>query len=346
MAQRPSKVDEFFTRIDRLRPSLEKLGTVKIEDQVPIPGDKLPLYSISLGSQNPAHPAIVFVGAVHGLELIGAQVALSFLETLCSLSTWDETLHEQLRGVKVLFYPSVNPGGLALQTRSNPRGVDLMRNSPIEGEDVSPYFLPGGHRISPKLPWFRGHEGEPMELENRTLLRVIQEQIWDVPFSLIIDFHSGFGMKDRLWFPYAYTKKPFPRLAEIYKLKELFDQSYPYNIHSFEPQALQYRTHGDVWDYIFLKHMQERPQNVMIPLCLELGSWIWVKKNPSQLFNAFGFFNPIVPHREQRTLRRHAFLLDFFLRAALSSQKWSRLQENERQHLDRQAMKLWYGKES
>jgi len=335
-------INEFFQRIDHLKKQITKIGTIIEEDRIDVLGSSYPIYSIHLGSQAKDVPTIAFIGGVHGLEVIGAQVLLSYLETICTLSEWDNTVHELFEGIKVLFYPCVNPGGMALQTRANPRGVDLMRNSPMEADSLSPFFLPGGHRISPSLPWYRGKLGEPMEKENEILLRVIKEEVWNAPFSMIIDFHSGFGMKDRIWFPYANTKTPFPRLPEIYKLKTLFDQSYPYNVHTFEPQAKAYRTHGDLWDYVFANHYKDHPEKVMIPLCLELGSWLWIKKNPSQIFNSLGFFNPMVPHRQQRTLRRHIYLLDFLMRATHSSRKWSFPEEEEKDFLELNAKKLWY----
>ncbi|CAH2929990.1 MAG: FIG011155: Zinc carboxypeptidase-related protein [uncultured Paraburkholderia sp.] len=49
-------------------------------------------------------------------------------------------------------------------------------------------------------------------------------------------------------------------------------------------------------------------------MTLELGSWLWIKKNPRQLFSRQGFFNPVKAHRTARVLRRHANLLDFLAR--------------------------------
>lgn len=336
------KPTHVFSRVERLKEHIPRLGSITLQDSVRVNEKDYPIYSIHLGASGKNVPTLVFVGGVHGLEIIGAEVVVSYLETLCTLSEWDRTIHDQLQNIKLVIYPFVNPGGIVLNTRSNPNGVDLMRNAPIEAESLSPYFLPGGHRISPKLPWYRGPLNAPMEKEAQTLFRVMKEEVWDSPFSLIVDFHSGFGMKDRVWFPYANTTEPFPRISEVYKLKTLFDRTYPYNIYSFEPQATQYRTHGDFWDYLFKHHQNERPQNIMLPLCLELGSWIWIKKNPRQIFNTFGIFNPIVPHRQQRTLRRHIYLLDFLVRATVSAHKWIHLEDKERTTLNSRAMKLWY----
>ena len=53
-----------------------------------------------------------------------------------------------------------------------------------------------------------------------------------------------------------------------------------------------------------------------------MGSWIWVKKNPRQLFSRQGIFNPLVEHRENRVLRRHIAWFEFLTRAAASCAQW------------------------
>ena len=63
-----------------------------------------PVYALSLGSQAKDIPTVVFVGGIHGLERIGTQVVLAFLETLLARLRWDLTLeaHEQVRIVFTL----------------------------------------------------------------------------------------------------------------------------------------------------------------------------------------------------------------------------------------------------
>lgn len=129
--------------------------------------------------------------------------------------------------------------------------------------------------------------------------------------TLSVDIHSGFGFKDQIWFPWAYSKKPFPHLSTIAEMTGLFEKVYPFHIYTIEPQSKVYCTHGDLWDYLALNHSN------YIPLTLELGSWIWVKKNPLQLLNIDGLFNPIKQHRIKRTLRRHQLLIDFLIRFLL-----------------------------
>jgi hypothetical protein len=75
-------------------------------------------------------------------------------------------------------------------------------------------------------------------------------------------------------------------------------------------------------------------------MTLELGSWLWIRKNPRQLFSRHGIFNPMKAHRTKRVLRRHADLLDFLTRAAFAVPRW--LPEGEqRAQLARQAAAFW-----
>ncbi|MSR16663.1 MAG: zinc carboxypeptidase, partial [Methylococcaceae bacterium] len=51
-------------------------------------------------------------------------------------------------------------------------------------------------------------------------------------------------------------------------------------------------------------------------------------------FLRHGLFHPVLPHRQQRIMRRHLILFDFLYRAALYSQKWVNLPLEERQLLE------------
>jgi len=217
-----------------------------------------------------------------------------------------------------------------------------MRNAPIEAEVRPNVPLVGGHRISPRLPWYRGVAGAPMEAEAEALCRFVRREIFPAPFALALDLHSGFGLVDRLWFPYAYSRRPFERLETVYALKTRLDRSLPNHFYLMEPQSQQYVTHGDLWDYLYLEHQRHFPARVFLPLTLEMGSWIWVKKNPRQIFSTLGMYNPVLPHRLQRTLRRHFALLDFFLRAAVSWQNWSSNERLEAAQCKSKALELWY----
>jgi hypothetical protein len=72
-----------------------------------------------------------------------------------------------------------------------------------------------------------------------------------------------------------------------------------------------------------------------------MGSWLWVKKNPRQLFSRHGIFNPLIEHRQQRVLRQHQLLLEFLARAASSHARWLPTDE-QRAPLHAQALQDWY----
>jgi hypothetical protein len=301
--------------------------------------ERFPVYRLTLGNPDPNLPAIGFFGGVHGLERIGTQVLLYFLRGLVTRLEWDNSLHHMLHNMRLVFMPLVNPGGMWQSTRCNPQGVDLMRNAPIEAAGNIPFLL-GGHRISPRLPWYRGAAGAVMESENQALCSTVQKELLAHPFSIAVDCHSGFGLRDRVWFPHAHSMDPIAHLADILTLEELFQQNYPNNRYLFEPQSMQYRTHGDIWDFLYLQARQDK-NKIFLPLTLEMGSWLWVKKNPRQLFSLQGMFNPSVEHRLHRVLRRHTIWLDFLMRAASSSDNWLP-QGPQRNRLQERAVARWY----
>ena len=159
-------------------------------------------------------------------------------------------------------------------------------------------------------------------------------------FSIALDCHSGFGLRDRIWFPHAHTATPIAHLADIGALEELYSRTYPNHNYVFEPQSRQYRTHGDLWDYLYLQGTSDS-ERVFLPLTLEMGSWLWVKKNPRQLFNRAGIFNPTAAHRLQRVLRRHLVWFDFLMRAANSHGRWMPEGLARKAHR-RRALAQWY----
>jgi hypothetical protein len=308
--------------------------------QIPCGDRSLPLRAIALGNPDPAVPAIGIFGGVHGLERIGAQVVIAFLQSIVSRLRWDSTLLRQLEGVRLVFVPVVNPGGMWRRTRANPNGVDLMRNAPLDAREKAP-FLIGGHRLSPRLPWYRGPVAGPLEAEAAAVCQLVDDELLGHRFSMVVDCHSGFGVTDRIWFPYAHTASPIPHLAEMHALLEILDQTHRHHRYVFEPQSRQYLAHGDLWDYLYLRSL-DRAERVFLPLTLEMGSWLWVKKNPRQLFSRHGIFNPLIEHRRQRVLRRHLQWLDFMTRAASGNALWLPAGEAREIHR-RRAMQRWYG---
>ncbi len=302
-------------------------------------GGNYPVYAITLGNPDLQVPGVGYFGGVHGLERIGAEVVMAHLHSLVMRLQWDSALHRQLETVRLVFMPIVNPGGMALGTRANPNGVDLMRNAPVNAHDPVP-FLVGGQRISSGLPWYRGAQGMAMEIENQAVCEVVSAELLTRDFSVSVDCHSGFGAQDRVWFPFAHKRAPMAHLAEIQALRSIFVQSNNYHRYVIEPQSLQYLAHGDIWDHLYLQACTQA-QRVFLPLTLEMGSWLWVKKNPRQLFSRHGIFNPLIEHRQQRVLRQHQLLLDFLSRAACGHRLWLPTPENRAQH-HAQALQDWY----
>lgn len=302
-------------------------------------GRSFRLYTACIGSDNPAAPAIGFFGGIHGLERIGTQLVLDYMRALVGRLEWDDLLLRQLESIRLVFMPIVNPGGMWQATRANPNGVDLMRNAPQDADARVP-FLAGGQRVGAWLPWYRGRRGEPMEPEAAALLKLVEEELATRPLSIALDCHSGYGWADSIWFPYARTRKLMHHLPEMYALKSMFEGAHPHHGYKFEPQSHQYLLHGDLWDCAY----DRAPvQNIFLPLTLELGSWLWIKKNPRQIFSRQGIFNPVMAHRTARVLRRHANLFDFLARAAFSSKRWLP-QGYARQQMLQRAIAHWYRK--
>ena len=303
-------------------------------------GHSFPIHAITLGNPDLAVPAVGFFGGVHGLERIGSEVVMAFLRHVVQRLTWDTVLNRQLESLRLVFMPIVNPGGMWAATRANPQGVDLMRNAPVNAQQKTPFLL-GGQRLSAGLPWYRGQAGGAMEAESAALCELVEAELLSRRFSIALDCHSGFGVRDRLWFPYAHTREPIHHLAELHALQRIFLEAHSHHPYIIEPQSAQYLTHGDLWDHLYLRARSE-PQRTFLPLTLEMGSWLWIKKNPRQLFSRKGIFNPLIQHRLHRVLRRHVTLLDFLARAASSHEHWMPTADT-RPVRQAEAMADWYG---
>lgn len=323
---------------ERILQDVSSLAEVQFCGNTQSDHHELPLLGVSFGSSAPSAPVLGIFAGVHGLERIGSQVALALMQSFSEALLWDEILQETMKKIRVVFFPLINPLGILNKTRANPRGVDLMRNAPVEAlEPPSP--LLGGQRWSAKLPWYRG-DGR-LEPEALAVLEFCKQNFFQSQAVITVDFHSGFGLQDQIWFPYAKTKAPFPHLPEAYVLAESFEKTHPHHFYKIEPQALNYTTHGDLWDYIYDEFCRQN-QQVYLPLALEMGSWLWMKKNPSQIFSSLGAFNPIRPHRQKRVLRRHLGFFEFLIRATASHRHWSSLRPEQRNKFSHRARQRWY----
>ncbi len=182
-------------------------------------GFRFPIHALKIGTEKgiKEHPVGIVAG-VHGLETIGILILLDFLEYILHPDSTGYLPELKKDKLGIIVLPILNPGGVALKQRSNPAGVDLMRNSGIEAVKPIPFF--GGQKISKRLPYFRGNGLEP---ESRALIRLVHESFFEVKDAIlpILDLHSGFGTIDNVWWPYAYTKYSCPDTSCIKTSKNI-----------------------------------------------------------------------------------------------------------------------------
>ena len=321
---------------------LPGLGRVETLATLNHQGMEFPLIALSFGPEDPTTPVLAVFGGVHGLERIGTRVVLSYLQTLLELARWDRCIQGMFATTRLVLVPLINPVGMMLNLRANGNFVDLMRNAPVEAEGLASWHLFGGQRLTPHLPWYRGVAGAPMEVEAQAVCDFVRREIFPAKLAIGIDIHSGYGVVDRLWFPYAKTRQPFAGVAEVMAVKQLLDRTYARHVYRIEPQSREYLAHGDLWDYLYDEYRAVQPEGCFIPFTLELGSWLWVKKNWWQFFSRIGLFNPSLPHRERRILRRHLFLLDFLYRAVHSPEPWAFPDPAQRQRREQRGLDAWY----
>jgi hypothetical protein len=300
---------------------------------------RFPVHAVCLGNPSLEVPAVAFFGGVHGLERIGTQVLLSYLGSLVSQLGRSEPLERLLTGVRLVFMPLVNPAGMFRNTRANANGVDLMRNAPVQSRERVTFLL-GGQRLSRLLPWYRGRINQPMEQESQALCELVRRELLTRRFSVALDCHSGFGLRDRIWFPYAHTRQPFPHVAEVHALKVRFDSEHANHPYLFEPQSRSYLTHGDLWDFLCAEASSSG--RVFLPLTLEMGAWRWIRKSPRQLLTRLGMFNPLPPGRLSRVRRNHFYWLEFLCRAAYAWREWLPSGDARILH-EQRAMASWFG---
>jgi predicted deacylase len=279
----------------------------------------MPIHAFRFGTADRGAPALLVVGGVHGLERIGTDVAIAYLTTLVARLAWDRVLHAALTECRIVVVPLLNPVGMTRGQRANGNGVDLMRNAPAHPTGGTP--LLGGQQLTPRLPWYMGPPGAPMEPEAAALVGLVERELFATPLAIALDLHSGFGFVDRLWYPYARTREPPPDLDAIESLARLLDDTLPNHVYTVEQTAQAYTIRGDLWDHLYDRR-RGHGRGLLLPLTLEMGSWAWVRKNPLQGLSTIGRFNPVKPHRHRRTLRRHLPLIDFLHHAAASYRAW------------------------
>ncbi len=328
--QHPNRKSKIYKDYPEYRQILElvefehPLVRKEILSEIKYKGKVYPIYAFHIGSEDPTTPVVYVNGGVHGLEKIGTHVIITYLQSLFKQLTWNKTLEKHFKKIRLITIPVINPVGMANNMRSNGNGVDLMRNAPIQSQEAFNFPLISGHSISPRLPWYRGDYNGKLEQESQILMDFVRKYCFEASVSIAIDLHSGFGIRDRLWYPYATSRKKYPLFKETRKLLDIFEETYPHHVYIIEQQSDSYTVHGDLWDELFHEQYKNFPdkKKIFIPLCLEMGSWTWLKKNPKQIFNIDGIYNPIVEHRRNRVMRRHLYLFEFLLTAVENKNAW------------------------
>ncbi len=292
----------------------ETLAEVKVKNKV------FPIYGLQIGPNDKNLPVMGLFGGVHGLEKIGTHVIVNYLNSLANKINWNIALTKNLETLRVVSIPIVNPGGMYLRNRSNPNGVDLMRNAPVDAE-MGKAFWPAGQTLSPKIPWYRGNP-QDMELENKVLFDFVSKNLYPAPFSMALDIHSGFGWQDRMWYPYGKTMRPFDDEALARKIARYFKVSHPFHNYKFEKQSDSYMIHGDMWDHMYDSFKKLNYNSKFLPWTLEIGSWSWLLSRPHRIFNAAGLFHTDDSSKYAYVMRKHWGLLDFFKDMTIHHKAW------------------------
>lgn len=318
-----TEVTKLIESLELCSSEVQDLVKTEVLTHINYQNETYPIHAFVIGSSDKTKPTLGLFGGVHGLERVGTHVLLGFLKSFLIQCVWDQGLRDSLKNYRIVAIPLVNPVGMKHMRRSNGNGVDLMRNSPVESSRGEFYKIYRGHRISNKLPWYRGNAGV-IEKESQAVIEFVKKEMLPSKISMSVDFHSGFGLKDRLWFPYAKSTEPFLFTDTVESIVGLYERTHPHHIYKIEQQSDSYTTHGDLWDHLFEESRSLYPGHIFIPWTLEMGSWSWLKKNPIQLFSRQGFFNPVVEHRFQRTMRRHYILIEFITRLMQNTSTWTK----------------------
>ncbi|WCL49727.1 M14 family zinc carboxypeptidase [Leptospira sp. GIMC2001] len=290
-------------------------------------GFRFPIHAIELGTPKAIrNNPVGLVAGVHGLETVGIRILLDFLEYILDKKN-NDFLPELKKGkLGLVILPIVNPGGVALKSRSNPAGVDLMRNSGVEAESALPFF--GGHKISSSLPYYRGNTMEP---ESRALFRFVHKYFYSVKDAImpVLDIHSGFGTIDHVWWPYARTKKPCIDTPLFEKMAYYLKTKMNHDVFKYGPQSETYTTHGDLWDRFYDNYFEHfRTSNTswssrFLPITLEVGTWSDLKQDPMKIFRKRGIFNPARENKLETITGYRNFIRDFVLLSQTKLAHWT-----------------------
>ena len=255
-----------------------------------------PIWRFDLGVRVAAAgaPTVLLTALIHGAEVIGS---LALLDAVARLGISGGAVLERAR---VVVMPIVNPDALAanmerLQSgriacqRCNANGVDLNRNfPPVEpGARVLHPMAGSGWRRS---PYYRGPHplSEPES-------RAVAEVATAVRPELAMGFHS-FG--NLLLYPWAFSRRPNPRLPRYARLAEVFLRKLPNAVYRCRQAIDWYPIVGDLDDWLdvsfatsaFTVEVSDLDRRLLHPRALNPFWWM----NPIDIDRAVDNVGPAV----------------------------------------------------
>lgn len=201
-----------------------------------------------------ARPQALITANIHGVEVIGSEVALGILGRLGAEKPYGAAAR-LLDAADVCVLAVCNPDGRAtafeglarplpvsIPRRTNIRGVDLNRNFPYPAGSKGAWHPLSGTGVR-MLPWYRGEE--PLsERESRA----IRDVAADLEPRAAVALHSA----GRLFlYPYCRTKVPPPDLDAFRAMGRAFRQAQPIWRYKLKQAAGWYSILGDLDDFLY-----------------------------------------------------------------------------------------------
>jgi hypothetical protein len=213
------------------------------------------------GSNEEHEPEILFVGAHHGNEMIGNEMAIYIIETFLEGFGKDPRITWMVKNHEIWVIPMPNPDGTEYtlnveswrknrspnyisETTPGPfdpkvyissYGVDLNRNYDIEWGD------PEGS--SPRVQRSGTYSGPEPFSESET--QAIRDLILAHNFTFYMDYHSGIEL---ILYPWGHKSEPTPDRALYERLGEhMYQQTGVEAVQGYE----LYQTNGDSIDWIY-----------------------------------------------------------------------------------------------
>lgn len=240
-------------------------------------------------------PLTMIQGGMHGIEVIGTELALALLDRLTAPEL-DEACASLLEVSDVTVVPCVNPDGrqtsmaslaskrwYAPGSRRNANRVDLNRNWP-RPPGVEDHWLPISGTPNRHLPWYRG--ASPLsEPECRALLELIEPR----PPVAMLDLHSSGQI---LVYPWTSKVEPPADLDGFRAMVDALRARQTRWRYKAKQSRAWYPIVGSMDDYMY-------DQFGSLMLTVEIGRpGQSIREHPSRANRSFWFANPVdvAPH--------------------------------------------------